>query len=63
MKGIKFVIGIVIWFGATLLLCDMALDAMAWQQERQAEAAEEYRRLMDEELVVEYAVYQARADR
>jgi hypothetical protein len=60
MKGIKFVIGVIVWCGATFMLCDMALDALEWQQERQAEAAEEYRRLMDQELRVEYAVYRAR---
>jgi predicted fused transcriptional regulator/phosphomethylpyrimidine kinase len=59
MKFIKFTLAAAIWFGSTCLLASMALDAMQWEQERQAAAAAEYRQQVDQELRVEDAVYRA----
>jgi hypothetical protein len=59
MKYIKFIFGAVAWFAATCLLASLALDAMEWEQDRQAAAAAEYRQQVDQELVVQHAVYRA----
>jgi hypothetical protein len=60
MKAIKTVIAIFAWFAATYMLAVLALDAMEWEQEQNEKAAQAYREQMDQELVVEYAVYEAK---